>query len=401
MRLYLLGINSFIAKNLYLKLRSDYKEIICISHSDTNIINKLDGVTNDDIIINFCGINRAESYEEYYNGNVTFIQKICEYLTKNKIAPFLVHFSSFMIYGFKQTSVNISKYQSYFIKSKCEAEEYLLKNYIIEKLCIVRPSNVYGYNCLPYKNNLLVTLIHEKITKQYNTTKINKNCTRNFISIDGIVGETMKLINKKQYGTYNIITDDYIKLDQLINMIYEDTGVPKEIILTNDEVSYPDINNPKISGKFIIIKENLKNNIQRLTEKMSLYKKLTENINMYYLQPLRQEKGEMIEISNLDSTRLYFITISQNMIRGNHYHDIQTEDFYIHTGKVLFLMAHKNNPDIVHLQIYDKNCLIRIKPNIIHTLVNDFKNNSPEIFVSSTQKYIKNASPDTTFIKLV
>ena len=109
----------------------------------------------------------------------------------------------------------------------------------------------------------------------------------------------------------------------------------------------------------------------------------------------------MIEISNLESKRLYKITLTKNSIRGNHYHEEQIEDFFVNNGFVYFILANKNDLDVIYQFKLNKNEKVKIKPYIIHTLVNDYVNNEPEIMVLSTQKYIKDIVLDTEYINLV
>ena len=40
-------------------------------------------------------------------------------------------------------------YQKFFINSKSDGEKFLVQNYPNNKLCIIRPSNIYGFNCKP------------------------------------------------------------------------------------------------------------------------------------------------------------------------------------------------------------------------------------------------------------
>ena len=69
---HLLGINSFIGKNIYIELKKQKIEVLCYSHSD---INNLE-LSDNDYIINCCGINKGQNYEEFKNGNVNFLKNI-------------------------------------------------------------------------------------------------------------------------------------------------------------------------------------------------------------------------------------------------------------------------------------------------------------------------------------
>lgn len=70
-------------------------------------------------------------------------------------------------------------------------------------------------------------------------------------------------------------------------------------------------------------------------------------------------------------------------------------------GKVIFLLSHKDNPDIISFKILDRDDSIIIKPHIIHTLVNDFISNTCEVIILSTQAFIANQIPDTEYITII
>lgn len=387
---HLLGINSFIGKNIYIELKKQKIEVLCYSHSD---INNLE-FSDNDYIINCCGINKGQNYEEFKNGNVNFLKKILEKINNRNI--YLIHLSSGAVNGFKNINVEqLNNGMKFFIKSKLEGEKYLLDNYNKENLLIIRPSNIYGYNCEPYYNNILVSLVYDKIKNFEKINNLNKNCVRNFLSIEGFVNKTLELIENKYNGIYNIISSNNNSLNDIINYLYE--VKPKYININDDEesISNIDFNNN------IIVNENIIDKLNLLENKMLKYYEMKDNITIEKLNELIQPRGNMIEISNLESKRLYKITLTKNSVRGNHYHEEQIEDFFVNNGFVYFILANKNNLDVIYQFKLNKNEKVKIKPYIIHTLVNDYINNEPEIMVLSTQKYIKDIVLDTEYINLV
>ena len=387
---HLLGINSFIGKNIYIELKKQKLEVLCYSHSD---INNLE-LNDNDYIINCCGINKGKDYEEFKNGNVNFLKKILKKISNKDV--YLIHLSSGAVNGFKNIDVEqLNNGMKFFIKSKLEGEKYLLDNCNKENLLIIRPSNIYGYNCEPYYNNILVSLVYDKIKNFEKINNLNKNCVRNFLSIEGFVNKTLELIKNKYNGIYNIISSNNNSLNDIINYLYE--VKPKYIIINDDEesISNIDFNNN------IIVNENIIDKLNLLENKMLKYYEMKDNITIEKLNELIQPRGNMIEISNLESKRLYKITLTKNSVRGNHYHEEQIEDFFVNNGFVYFILANKNDLDVIYQFKLNKNEKVKIKPYIIHTLVNDYINNEPEIMVLSTQKYIKDIVLDTEYINII
>lgn len=399
--IFLLGINGFIAKNFYLKLKKSKIQVCCLDHND---LDKIFAVDDNDIIINFCGSNRGKTLEDFDNANYLFVKKIVEKIGTicGTCKPYFLHISSLMVYGFNTTNVKSSEeYQQYFISSKIKGEEYLINNYPTDRLCIARPSNIYGYDCKPYYNNILVTLVYEKIIKNYKINKINKNCVRNFLSVNGLCTELEKIVNNRTTGIYNIISNNNVNLESLVNIIHQEK-LPNEITINDGDVSIPNLENSNIiEGKIIIHNENLNENIKMIENQMEKYIQLCEQSETKKLEKISQQRGDMVEIANTDFKRLYMISLTDHSVRGNHYHYEQIEYFYQHQGRVIFILVHKDNLDVILLRVIEPNSIVIVKPYIIHTLINDFISNKCEVFVTSTQSFIKNEIPDTEYINVL
>ncbi len=389
--IYILGISSFIGRNLYLQLkRQNIHDITVLSHNE---IYKLSNIVSDDTVINFCGINRGNSYNDFDDANHIFVKKIIDQFKNNNIEPYFIHISSIMIHGFvgKMTS-ELTEYQQNFINSKLAGEKFLIENYSNNRFCIVRPSNIYGYDCEPYYNNIMVTLVYEKILGVHKINKINKNCVRNFLSIDGLCTELEKLIKNQTSGLFDIVSNNDINLEKIIDMIY-DKNKPDEIMIEDGENSIPFTEN----YKRIIHNENLIDKVNLMQDQISKYIELCKKIQINKLNRLSQSRGDMVEITPMQSNRLYMITLNNHSIRGNHYHYTQIEHFYQSKGKVIFLLAHKDDLNVIFFKIIDQDMLVVVNPLIIHTLINDFMENTCEVFVTSTQAFIPDEIPDTEY----
>ena len=387
---HLIGINSFIGKNVYYELKKLKINVLCYSHNNIDEIE----LNNNDTIINCCGVNKGNTYEDFENGNFVFLTKLLSVINKNNV--YLIHLSSFAVNGFKNTDIeNLNNNMKFFIKSKLKGEQYLLDNYDKNNLLIVRPSNIYGYACEPYYNNILVSLVYEKIKKMQKINNLNKNCVRNYLSVEGLVNKMFEMIKNKYTGIYNIISSNNNNFEEIINCIYDTK--PNYINIHDDEKS---ISNIEFDNN-IIIEENIYEKIKSLEYKMLKYYEMKDNILIDKIDELKQPRGNMMEISNLESKRLYKITLTQNSVRGNHYHEVQEEYFFVNRGYVYFILVNKNDLDVIYQFILKTNEKVKIEPNIIHTLVNDFLNNEPEIIILSTQKYIKDVVLDTIYINII
>lgn len=385
--IYLFGSNGFIGKNLYLFLKKQKKEITLLDRKNFNI----NFIEDNDVVINCAGVNRCDTYEEYEEGNVNFMKLVLANLPKQ---PFIVHLSSFMVNGFEKQNLDaLSNYQKWFISSKLKCEEYLAMNYPKEKMCILRPSNIYGYNCEPYYNNILCTLVYEKITKEKKITNVNKNSTRNFLSIDGLCESIYNVINSRTHGLYSVLSNNSINLFNILKILYEDE-FPTHINVNEGNID----NIEEATTKTIIVNENIQSQIQKLEKDMKIYIELKKIIKKEKLNELNQSRGCMTEIVNGNFKRLYKISVNKSFIRGEHYHEKQIEQFFVNKGKILFLFAQATSKHIVFMDRLDANELVEIHPNIIHTVCNDYVDNENEIIITSTQEFIKDSTPDTFYI---
>ena len=390
MKIYLIGKQGFIAKNIYKLLKR--KKITCILCSHENI-EGLEKVTNDDVIINTAGVNNAETLEEYEDGNLIFLQKIVK-LLRDK-TPYFLHLSSYMVIGFQnKDKFSLSEKNRYFVDTKLAGEAFLEEN-VKENLCILRPSNIFGYDCRPYYNNIISTLVYEKLLRSRKITRLNRNSYRNFLTVEALCLEILECVKSKRKGTWNVLSNNTVSLETVVGIIWE-TVIPSYFSINdgNEEI-------PNMGENNIVIQEDFFSVIKKLERDMKIYLKILDSLEFEKKSNLSQERGDMVEISDMNSKRLYKITINPGQFRGNHFHYHQIEEFFTNRGSVVYLFAVSEHIDIMHVEHAKENDLIRVFPNIVHTLVNDSLDGVSEVIVLSTQKYIQGIIPDTCYINII
>tara|TARA_Y100000591_G_scaffold333401_1_gene377227 strand:- start:5675 stop:6868 length:1194 start_codon:yes stop_codon:yes gene_type:complete len=393
-KIYILGFNSFIAKQFYILCKKMNNNITLLEYNQVEYLKK---ITSNDVVINFCGVNRADSYDAYNNGNFLFIKKYID-IIKEK-SPFLLHISSLMVCGFKDQKVeDLSNYKKWFIETKLKGEKYIKDNYKKNRYAIVRPANVFGYSCKPYYNNLLSTIVYEKLNNLKKINNINVNCFQYLISVQSLCKELHKIINNNKFGIFNIISNKMFNLKTVIETVYN-SKIPEYITFAEGDYSVPDIKSKK--GENIVILDDLKKSVMILEKEMIVYNELKNKTKITSLKKLSQPRGDMVEISSLESKRLYKITLNENAVRGNHFHFKQVEEFFNNKGSVTYLLAGRDNVNVVLVENLKENVRISILPEIIHTVVNDFPNNIPEIIITSTQEFVPNSAPDTEYVNIV
>ena len=73
-RIYILGYNSFIAKQFYLSCKKINSNIILLEYNQVEYLKK---ITSNDVVLNFCGVNRADTYDAYNDGNFLLHTVFC------------------------------------------------------------------------------------------------------------------------------------------------------------------------------------------------------------------------------------------------------------------------------------------------------------------------------------
>ena len=59
MQVYILGYNGFIAKNIYMKVKKIFNNVILLTHDEIDV---LKNANENDIVINCSGVNRGNNF---------------------------------------------------------------------------------------------------------------------------------------------------------------------------------------------------------------------------------------------------------------------------------------------------------------------------------------------------
>lgn len=96
-------------------------------------------------------------------------------------------------------------------------------------------------------------------------------------------------------------------------------------------------------------------------------------LNNEKLKVRTDENGDIIELPAKDINRnIFYVKLQPKGIRGNHYHKLRNEWFYITSGKVEIIIKNINSNQIKRLVIAEDTppTRIHIPPNHAHTLKN-------------------------------
>lgn len=212
-QIHIFGKNSFIGKNIF----DYYNKFNTYIYSHNDIEKFKNNISNNDVVINCCGVNSG-TYDELYNGNVSFVETLNNIINMYNNISF-IHLSSIQ--------VSDSNNNSNFKKTKEMGENIIVNNnsssnfYSILRLC-----NIYGYNHInPYKNSFINTLIYENnnnIVKKYNIID-NEMFILNIDSIYNLI--TNFTVNKKS-SIFNVISQ-YVKISDILKKMYNKEYIEK------------------------------------------------------------------------------------------------------------------------------------------------------------------------------
>ncbi len=155
----LIGKNGFIGKNLSIILKKKCLVFKCYSHNELDKLKKDLELYKLPIIISCCGKN----IDDIFSSNFTTLENISSIIRHINYKHFIYLSSLYINYKNHNGSNEFA-----IVKQKCE--QYIKNN--LKNYTILRPCNILGHNhILPYTNNFLYTLYHEKklkIQKPYN-----------------------------------------------------------------------------------------------------------------------------------------------------------------------------------------------------------------------------------------
>ena len=223
-RVIILGSNSFIAKSVmsYLKLKK--VEIIQISRKQINFykkesVKKLNNLVRNDDIIFLAAAKAPVKNIHMFNYNMKIIENIVESLKNIKIKKF-IYLSSDAVYKDSKKLINEN--------SSCEPDslhglmhltrEKYLESFYSNKICIVRPTLVYGKND-PH-NGYGPNMFLRKAFNNQNILLFGKGEERrDHVHIEDVGKIICFLILNNLNGKFNITTGNLLSFKQIALMI--------------------------------------------------------------------------------------------------------------------------------------------------------------------------------------
>ncbi len=307
MNIFITGANGFIGKhllnhlikntnlNIFILLRKNKKN----SHLDKVFYSKRINITYGNFdelkkvkkIISKCSLicnlgfpNKLKFKSDIKKKKYLISLKNILSILKGKKKFKLVHISSSEVYGFNKITDRICFSENFktlpqnsYAKAKLEAENLILNsnNKIIKNTIILRLFNVYG---LGQTHKTLINTIIKKLLINKKKIKLkNIYDQRDYIFLSDVIDAIKcSLLNKNDYGIFNVSTGNALSVKEIFELIKNIIGKKKINLLDSKNLKFSNFscgNNLKIQKKIgWKPKHSSFNSFKKNIKKMLIYK---------------------------------------------------------------------------------------------------------------------------------
>lgn len=401
-----LGSRGFLGSWVARGLREKNIPVVALKHDE--MVHRLDCCMNKlDGVINCAGINRGED-REIIEAHSSFPMAVVNQLASWDNPPKLIHVASERVYGWKEHPKESPGYPDpVFGDAKVAAENYLLETYPKDKLCIVRPTNVYGPGSRPNYNTVVATWV--ALAAAGEPLRVDTGCVRDFLWVGDLVRAFMSLVEDWKAGVFDLRSGRVIDIERIAEVI---AGLGK--VTWTSQVGATSI--PATSGDFcapavdaleagILAEDDLTPMLDGLVmmwkaEKVRMRLR-AHTLEKRGLEKYEDERGRMVELFDWKPARVFEITFGPSVVRGGHYHLEQLEDFYVSHGEVHWDLEwvsrslDKVVPGVLDFRaVGEDRAVTHITPRVVHTLWNPDPEREALVIIGSSQAYVKGDPQD-------
>lgn len=301
MSILITGSEGFLSKNFFFYIKDKTNDQIFLYNKNKSLKTLQKYILKSKTIFHFAGENRAKNKNQFKKNNENLTSYICRIIKKNNLNCRLV-FSS---------TTHIRKNSLYGL-SKLNTERIIIKYLKNSKAkpIIFRLPNLYGKWAKPNYNSVFATFANNIFKKKKNHIESKKKI--NFLFIDDATKQIYDNSFKKVIKTYPVIK----KIDKISPF-----DLDKVMRHMFDLRNYSSIK---------------KVNINFLKKIYSAFLTYANKKNFIYnLESKKDKRGEFLEFIRLSKYgQISYFDINPGHTRGNHFHHLKTEKFFITRGKV-------------------------------------------------------------------
>lgn len=354
MNIVITGVHGFIGKNLLARLAQEPKYSVQGYGRQDSWSALTKGLTTADFVFHLAGVNRPQTEADFYTGNVTFTEQICNYLlTIGRPVPLVITSS---IQAILDNPYGISKQQ---------AEEATRQYATMSgaRVIIYRLKNVFGKWCRPNYNSVVATFCHHAANKLPITIS-EPNRVLELIHVDDVVRYFLTELEDTKSGDicYREVAPSYqTTLARLAEVIQSFPQLRQTMFL------------PDLSDEFTY----------------KLYSTYLSYLNFdnfaYNLEQQCDNRGCLAEFVKSASAGQIFVSRTHpGITRGNHYHHIKTEKFLVLEGEAIIRFRHILNGNVIEYSVRGEDFrVVDIPSGYTHSIENVGSNELITLFWAS------------------
>lgn len=344
MKVLVTGAKGFIGKNLVTALLRSGVDV-AQTDIDSAFDSLLEGVRGASAVFHLAGINRPEKDEEFVPGNVGPLVSLFEAIDqvssdRGLPRPLIVLSSS--VQAVQGNPYGVSK----------QAAEQALEDFSSRTGTpskIYRLPGVFGKWCLPNYNSVVATFCHN-IARGLPINISDPGRIIDLVHIDDVIAEFMTCLTASAQGVLRAEVRPIfsISLGDLAARItaFHAKQERLEIVDTSDPF------------------------VRRLFGTYSSY--LPPERITSLLGQRKDNRGTLVELLKGKHSGQFFISRSHpGIIRGNHYHDLKVEKFYVVEGEALIRMRPLMGDQITEYRVTGRDFRVtEIPPGVTHSIEN-------------------------------
>lgn len=369
MNILITGAHGFVGKNLIVTLQAmPNLSLQLFDREDTP--ETLDQFCQTcDFVFHLAGVNRPENPEEFYQGNASFTQVLCETLQKyNNKAPIVV-----------SSSVHATMDNDYG-KSKKAGEDILFehgtKNDSI--VYVYRLKNLFGKWSRPNYNSVVATWCYN-IANNIDIEVNDPNVNLDLCYIDDVVTEFINAMMN-----HATVVDDYgfvptshtVTLGQLSTLLhsFRDSRTDIHCIKTGDPLTN------KLYATYLSY--------------------LPTDSFSYDLKMNVDDRGSFTEFLRFADNGQVSVNISKpNIVKGNHWHHTKNEKFLVVAGEGVIRFRNIFNEEIIEYHVSGSKLeVVDIPTGYTHNIEN--LGSSDLVTIMWANESFDPSKPDTYFLEV-
>lgn len=341
MKIVVTGANGFIGRNLVVHLQASGEHEVILFTRDHSPEQLSSLVASADVVFHLAGVNRPETDEEFFEGNVDLTRTLCEALTQSGRKTPIVFSSS--IHAVADTPYGCSKRQA----------EQVVERYADTtgaRAVIYRLPNVFGKWSRPEYNSVVATFCHN-IARGLPITVTDPGRELELAYVDDVVASLVAELDElREPGIYyhSVNVTHRISLGELADRIrsFKDSRTTLLVPDMSDALTH------KLYATYLSF--------------------LDSKDFAYNLDQRVDHRGALAEFVKAETFGQLFVSRTKpGVTRGNHYHHTKTEKFLVVEGEAIVRFRKYGSDVVFEYRVRGEDFrVIDIPPGYTHSIEN-------------------------------